>query len=195
MILVRHGESTFNAAYNVTRLDPGIIDPPLTGAGRRHAERAARALAEMSLSRLITSPYTRALQTADVVAGVLGLPVTVEPLVRERRGFTCDIGTPRTRLAEQWPRLDFDHLDEEWWPRETESDAEVHARCARFGADAATWPDRREVAVITHWGFVLALTGVSLRNGECVAFEPRAQRACSRRRSMIATHAPFIDER
>ncbi len=53
----------------------------------------------------------------------------------------------------------------------------------------------REVAVITHWGFVLALTGVSLRNGECVAFEPRTQRACSRRQSMIATHAPFIDER
>ena len=42
---------------------------------------------------------------------------------------------------------------------------------------------------------ILALLGVSLRNGACVAFEPRAQRACSRRRSMIATRAPFIDER
>ena len=175
MILVRHGESTFNAAYNATKLDPGIADPPLTGAGRRHAESAARALAEMSLGRLITSPYTRALQTADVVAGVLGLPIAVKPLVRERRGFTCDIGTPRTRLAEQWSRLDFDRLDEQWWSREGESDAEVRARCARFSADVATWPDGRGVAVITHWGFVLALTGVSLRNGERMPFEPRAR--------------------
>ncbi len=79
------------------------------------------------------------------------------------------------RHGKQWPGLNFDHLDEEWWSGETESDAEVRARCARFGADAATWPDGREVVVITHWGFVLALTGVSLRNGECVAFAPRAR--------------------
>ena len=79
------------------------------------------------------------------------------------------------RHVKQWPELEFDLLDEEWWPRETECDAEARVRCARFSADAAAWPDGREVAAITHWGFVLALTGASLRNGACVRFDPLAR--------------------
>jgi len=34
MILVRHGQSEFNAAFNVTRIDPGIRDPKLTRMAR-----------------------------------------------------------------------------------------------------------------------------------------------------------------
>ena len=41
MILVRHGESHFNVHFNVTREDPGIVDPGLTKTGRDQALAAA----------------------------------------------------------------------------------------------------------------------------------------------------------
>ncbi|MEE8274950.1 MAG: phosphoglycerate mutase family protein, partial [Alphaproteobacteria bacterium] len=103
MILLRHGESEFNVVYRATRIDPGIRDPRLTETGRRQAADAARALDGRRLQRLVTSPYTRALETATIVAEALDLPVTIEPLVRERRVFACDIGTQRSRLADRWP--------------------------------------------------------------------------------------------
>lgn len=98
MILVRHGQSEFNAAFNRTRIDPGIVDPRLTGEGRAQASAVAVALGELGIRRLIASPYTRALETAAVIAEVLGTPIGVEPLVRERSAFTCDIGTPAAEL-------------------------------------------------------------------------------------------------
>ena len=38
MILVRHGESHFNVHFNVTREDPGIVDPGLTELGVMQAQ-------------------------------------------------------------------------------------------------------------------------------------------------------------
>ena len=56
MILLRHGQSEFNAAFNATRVDPGIPDPRLTEEGRRQARAAAVALAAFPVERLIASP-------------------------------------------------------------------------------------------------------------------------------------------
>ncbi|HEX4569447.1 MAG TPA: histidine phosphatase family protein, partial [Dongiaceae bacterium] len=103
MILLRHGQSEFNVVYNATRVDPGIPDPRLTEEGRRQALAAAAALAAHPLERLLASPYTRALETAEIIAGKLGLAIEVEPLVREHCLFHCDIGSPRSALAERWP--------------------------------------------------------------------------------------------
>jgi phosphohistidine phosphatase len=49
---------------------------PLTDRGRARMERAARGMARMGLSfdAILTSPYVRARQTAEIVAAVLGNP-------------------------------------------------------------------------------------------------------------------------
>ncbi len=99
MILVRHGQSEWNAVYGRTRVDPNIPDPPLTSEGRRQAAEVAEVLADLRIQRLLASPYVRTLETAEIIADRLNLPITVEPLVRERAAFSCDIGTPRSRLA------------------------------------------------------------------------------------------------
>src|SRR4051812_45324735 len=117
MILLRHGQSEFNLHFTVSRRDPGIPDPKLTPLGQAQAEQAAEALAGEGLTRILVSPYTRALQTAAPIARRLGLPLLVNPVVRERYAFTCDIGTPRTELARDWPEYDFSHIDEIWWPQ------------------------------------------------------------------------------
>jgi broad specificity phosphatase PhoE len=174
LILVRHGQSEWNAHYSRTRIDPNIPDPPLTTEGRRQAAEAAGALAEARVDRLLASPYVRALETADIIARLLKIPIAIEPLVRERAAFSCDIGTPRSLLAARWPNLAFDHVDEVWWPTAEESDVELGHRCSRFRASAQQLQDWRRVAVITHWGFIRGLAGVEAGNGECIRFDPRS---------------------
>ena len=172
MILIRHGQSHFNVVYGATRKDPGIVDPGLTEEGVRQAEAAAEVLAARDVRRILASPYTRTLHTADIVATRLGLPVTIEPLVRERAFFVCDIGSPRSHLAGCWPGVDFGDLPERWWPEPEETHDELHGRCAAFHAAMAETEDWPHVLVVSHWGFIRGLTGQELGNGEHITFRP-----------------------
>ena len=168
MILLRHGESEFNVVYSKTREDPGIRDPRLTERGHGQAREAARKLSQHGVKRALASPFTRALQTAEA----LGLPTIIEPDVRERGAFVCDIGTPASELMADWPAHDFSHMDECWWCAGCESESEVLVRAERFRAMARGWPDHHELVVVSHWGFILALTGRSVKNCEMVFYDP-----------------------
>lgn len=174
MILLRHGQSEFNLHFAATRRDPGIADPRLTELGHQQALAAAEALAGEGIRRIIASPYTRALQTAAPIARRLNLPVHVIPTVRERYAFACDIGSPRTALAQDWPHLDFSTIDEIWWPPIEEPDHGIEARAALFRAEMAALPDWRETLVVSHWGFILAMTGSRVTNGEWLRCDPTA---------------------
>jgi broad specificity phosphatase PhoE len=166
MILLRHGQSEFNLHLDATGLDPGVPDAPLTELGHRQAEAAADALAGEDIRRIVCSPYTRALQTAAPIARRLGLPVVVTPAVGERCVASCDIGTPRAELALAWPHLELGHLPEVWWHGVEEPHDLLQSRAALFRAEMAVSPDWRHALVVSHWGFILALTGVHLGNGE-----------------------------
>jgi broad specificity phosphatase PhoE len=174
MILLRHGQSEFNLHFTATKRDPGIHDPRLTAAGQAQAEAAAAQMPTLGITRIVASPYTRALQTAAPTARALGLKVLVHPGVRERYHFSCDIGSPPAKLAEAWPDHAFDHLDEVWWPSATESVESVDARAAAFRAEMAADPAWRTTLVVSHWAFLLALTGQSLENGQWIRFDPTA---------------------
>ena len=173
MILIRHGESEFNVAFNRTGRDPGIPDPALTERGRAQVRRAAAEMRQHGrpIKRLITSPYTRALETAAILAEELGLPVEVEMIVHEHACYHCDIGTPVSLLAERWPALDFSHMPEMWWP-EAEARESLMQRCADFRVKAARLGDWEHVGVVSHWGFIRGLTGHDARNAEIVPFDP-----------------------
>ena len=144
MILLRHGQSEFNLHFTRTKRDPGIVDPKLTELGHQQALQAAEALRQEKAARIIVSPYTRTLQTAAYLAERLNVPLLINPMVRERFAFACDIGSPRTELTLAWPHLDFSTLDEIWWPAITESAASVLGRAALFRAEMIAlddWPD------------------------------------------------------
>ena len=174
MILLRHGQSEFNLHFTATRRDPGIVDPKLTPFGHAQAEEAARALSREPITRIITSPYTRALQTAAPLADALRVPVIINPIVRERYAFACDIGTPRTELEQTWPDRDFSRLDEVWWPPIEEPADAIKARAALFRAELAALPDWSRTVVVSHWGFILCLTGQSVMNGTWLRCNPTA---------------------
>jgi broad specificity phosphatase PhoE len=172
MILLRHGQSLFNLHFTIHRKDPGIPDPHLTKLGQEQAEAAAEALHREEIRQIIVSPYTRALQTAKPIAAKLGVPVRITPQVGERYAFACDIGSPRSALADSWPDHAFDHLDEIWWPQQEESEASILARARAFRRTLAASTDWAHTLVVSHWGFILAMTGKSIANGQWLRCDP-----------------------
>lgn len=172
MILLRHGQSEFNVHITATRRDPGIADPCLTEYGHIQAESAARALAGQRIGRIVVSPYARALQTAEPVARTLNVPVFVHPIIRERYGYACDIGTRRSLLRDRWPEHDFSGIEETWWPSDDEPAESVIARAAAFRTEMAARPDWSDTLVVSHWGFILCMTGQNVANGEWLRCDP-----------------------
>ena len=172
MILIRHGQSHFNLHFSATRVDPGIVDPGLTDEGARQIAAAAEDLRAADLRRIIVSPYTRTLESAAILAEALGLEMAIEPLVRERSYFMCDIGTPRSELAERWPALDFSHIEERWWHEPEEPVPVMEERCRSFSRLAGGLDDWPHVLVVSHWAFIKGLTGEALENGQTLRFEP-----------------------
>jgi len=174
MILVRHGQSEFNVVYSVTRVDPGIRDPRLTEEGRRQAAGLAEELAGHGVRRILASPYTRALETAAIIAERLSVPIAIDPVVGERAAFACDVGTPRTLLAQAWPSLALHHLEEEWWPVLEEHETGLRRRCATFRERMIQDSTRQELLVVTHWGFIRGLTGHQVTNAAWLRYDPAA---------------------
>lgn len=174
MIFVRHGESEFNVVFSKTGQDPGIVDPRITERGQRQIEASARYLADIHgqrFSRIVTSPYTRTLQSSKILADILDLPIHVDPLVGEHAHFACDIGTPVSALSQDWAGIDFAHLPEEWWPS-GEQDHHVNERATQFRTKMADQADWDTTLVVSHWGFIRGLTRLTVQNATVVQVDP-----------------------
>jgi alpha-ribazole phosphatase len=77
LTLVRHGSTRLNAEHRYQ----GWIDPPLSDAGAREAERLREALADASFDRVLSSDLQRARDTARIIAPATRLEV--DPRLRE----------------------------------------------------------------------------------------------------------------
>lgn len=162
LLLVRHGESTWNAAG----LWQGQGDPPLSERGRSQAQQLARRLAAESPTRLVTSDLARARETAQIVAQALGLAVELEPGLRE-----LDVGvwsglSPR-EVGRRWPEelARFRAGDPDLRVGGGESVRQLRRRAL---AALEAWARRSDgcLAVITHGGVVRMLLGIELGNVE-----------------------------
>jgi broad specificity phosphatase PhoE len=172
MFLLRHGQSYFNLHFNTSRMDPGIEDPELTPLGLEQAAAAADALAGVALTRIIVSPYTRALQTAEPFLELHEAPVDIMHEVRERAAYVCDVGSAPALLAVRFPQHDFAHLPAQWWNSGVETLEQTTARADAFRTLMAARSDRATTLLISHWAFILALSGRSLCNGEFLEYDP-----------------------
>jgi broad specificity phosphatase PhoE len=175
MFLLRHGQSYFNLHFSETRVDPGIEDPELTPLGIEQAVTAAQQLARAALTRIIISPYTRALQTAEPILAIHRVPVDIMHEVRERTAFVCDVGSPPDLLAARFPHHEFAHLPRRWWHEGVEPLQHTIARADAFRALMAARADSATTLLVSHWAFILALTGNSITNGEIMEYDPRSK--------------------
>ncbi|MGH8806446.1 MAG: histidine phosphatase family protein, partial [Noviherbaspirillum sp.] len=110
ILLIRHGETAWNA---VKRLQ-GHLDIPLNEEGERQADALGRALLDEPLDAVISSDLGRARQTADAIAAPRGMPVHIEPGLRERsygafEGMLyADIGPRYPEAYAAWQARDID---------------------------------------------------------------------------------------
>lgn len=102
VVLLRHGETDWNSQGRFQ----GHEDTPLNAAGLAQAAAAAERLAGYRPARVLSSDLTRARQTAQAVAGAVGVAVDVDVRLRE-----VDVGT--------WAGLDLETvgaMEPDFWP-------------------------------------------------------------------------------
>ncbi len=80
LLLIRHGQSTWNAEHRLPGQLPGIL---LNDVGRQQAARLADALSVLPISAIISSPLERARDTAEILAEARHLPVQFEPALMD----------------------------------------------------------------------------------------------------------------
>jgi broad specificity phosphatase PhoE len=76
---LRHGETDWNAQG----ISQGNVDIPLNATGLAQARSAAEKLRNRGIATIVASPLSRARVTAEIVGESLGLPVGLDPDLRE----------------------------------------------------------------------------------------------------------------
>ena len=151
LLLVRHGQSEWNAAGLMQGQTPHV---PLTDLGRTQAEAAAEELAGLSPGVLISSDLVRAVQTAEPCARTTGLPIVTTPALREQ-GYGVLEGRPSREL---WDVVDWS--DAQWSAEGGESLAELHGRVEAYLKDLCAEPPADVIALVTHGDTIRAIQAV-----------------------------------
>jgi broad specificity phosphatase PhoE len=152
LLLVRHGQSTWNAAG---LMQGQTADVPLTDLGHTQAAAAARDLAALRPGAMLSSDLLRAVQTAEHCAAATGLPFTTTPALREQ-GYGVLEGRPSREL---WDVVDW--TDPHWAAEGGESLAGLHARVAALLGELRTAPPADVVALVTHGDTIRAAQAVA----------------------------------
>lgn len=78
VVVMRHGERDDQLCYERGFIGQGLELAPLTANGIKQAEEAAKNHLIDQCSIIVSSPYTRCMQTAAIVSRLRGIPLTVE---------------------------------------------------------------------------------------------------------------------
>jgi broad specificity phosphatase PhoE len=134
LLLVRHAETDWNADGRLQ----GQTDRPLSDFGRRQAQRLAGELEREEIEAIYSSDLSRARETAEILGERLGLPVALDPELREK-----DWGTWEGLTAVERDRVEF-------VGESTEAHQERMLRALRRISDRH--PGSGCVLVVTHGG-------------------------------------------
>lgn len=156
ILLVRHGQSEWNAARRLQGQTPHV---PLTALGHVQALEAARALAPLRPGALISSDLLRATQTADHCARATGLVYSTTPALREQ-GYGELEGWASSEAAQvvHW-------WDLQWAARGGESVAQLHQRIRDYLRGLCADPPADVVALVTHGDTIRAALAVARGDG------------------------------
>ncbi|RYP20166.1 hypothetical protein DL765_002925 [Monosporascus sp. GIB2] len=180
LILVRHAQ----ALHNETK-DYSIRDPDLTELGQNQCLALRKGLMENPLAHeaglIVVSPMRRTIQTALRSLDWLiekGVKVEADAGWQENSAKPCDTGSPASKLAEEFPGVDFSALDPVFPDKTSPAASHYHfgraALLARARAALARLYVRPEkvIVVVSHSGFLrLAVTGCYYFNADYRVFD------------------------
>ena len=127
-------------------------DPDLSAEGVEQAKRLPDALQRFPITRLVSSPQRRALQTGQPVADALGLPLEVDERLAE-----YDYGSTHYTPIEQASEEDLKRLMSGQLPGEVDQDAFIARVMAGVHDVVAAAGHDETVAVFSHGGVVNAV--------------------------------------
>lgn len=160
---VRHGETWWNTENRIC----GSTDIGLTPEGIRQARECAGAVLRLNagIDRILSSPLSRAADTARPIAQALGVPLIIEERLREQN-FGIFEGTPRDSAQFREAKMRF------LWNYETgESMMQVSHRIYSLLDEITSDPDRT-VLLAAHNGIARHVESYfrSMTNEEFAAF-------------------------
>lgn len=158
LYLVRHGETTLNAA----RIHQDHTSE-LSALGRQHAAENGEKLKAYRIDHLLASPYVRTRQTAEIISQAIGLPIEYSDLFREIKRPTTIEGlhtdhpeavAVKRLIAEKYDDPAYRHSDEETF-------FHLRDRAVQALAHAADLK-HEHLLVVTHAEFMRMLACVAL---------------------------------
>ena len=78
VVVIRHGERDYAPCYERNFIGQGLELAPLTERGCQQAEQAAHDPRLIGAQLIVSSPYTRCMQTAAIISRLTNIPLTVE---------------------------------------------------------------------------------------------------------------------
>ena len=165
--ITRHGQVRTDLPPEDGQPEPPRGDWRLTRLGREQADRLGRRLKDDGFrGRILSSPYRRAVGTADIVAEIVDAEVAVEPLMREFVGSPEQMalfrGATLDELRQEFPRVNPEQaLAWPWWTNAPESDEDVEARVAPLVESLAD--EAEDVLLVGHGASVHGATCYVLR--------------------------------
>jgi probable phosphoglycerate mutase len=152
LLLIRHGQSTYNAAGRIQ----GWADPPLDETGLGQARRLAERLAceGSAVSAIYSSPLLRARQTAESIGQALSLAAQTDERLKENN-VGLITGMTWTEIEQRFPEwVALGQRSKDHWvmPPGAEDRAAFAARAAAAMKDIVTRHPDQTVAVVSHIG-------------------------------------------
>jgi uncharacterized phosphatase len=144
LYLVRHGETDWNRQHRIQ----GLTDIPLNDTGRQQARAAGQLLARRDWDGIVTSPLSRAMDTAAIIAEetALAAPQSIAALVERNYG--------------EGEGLDFAEINRRYPDRAAvpgqESRDEVIARVVPALLELAAARPGESLIVVSHGGAIRA---------------------------------------
>lgn len=149
LCLVRHGATDWNFDMRAQ----GHFDQPLNDEGRRQAQRVAERLGAERWDAIYSSDLSRTRDTAAAIAARAGLPVHLDPGLRERNMGSVEGMTLRDR------RMRYGTVDWRELPG-VETDSELRQRAAETLGRIAAQNMGKRVVCVSHGGTLSAFIGL-----------------------------------
>jgi broad specificity phosphatase PhoE len=164
---IRHGESEYNEA-GLHQGDAGT----LTAEGNRQSHAAGKALESSGAQVLVTSPQTRAAETAYLVQKFVDVPLEFLDAARERRNpseiIGCEKRDPEIRAIKR--EMDAHYTEPGWRYSDEENFDDMYARVQEL-VQALTEREEDIVVLVSHEAILKTLAAYALFGDELTARE------------------------
>ncbi len=152
LVLIRHGDPDYSTCTygGINGQGYGLV--PLSQKGMQQAQQVANDPTLQGAQLIVSSPYTRALQTAAEIVRTTGLPLMVEPDLHEM--MSDRTGTPHSLAELKILHNDFLSCRGCWPDGEERPWETVNQLTDRVSRALSRYLDYDKIIVVTHGGVI-----------------------------------------